>query len=450
MPPSRSIVRRFLAYPILARRDPASKPKIWQALSSFEPALLTAVVVAALAVRVNVIANFNINWDEFFYLSLVHDYLRGRLDLKLQTFHVHFFGWLPGISVNEVDQIIAARAVMLGLHLLTAAFLYRIARRLTSVPAALFAVAAYLSVSYVIRGGASFRGDPIAIALVMAAFDVLLTRRGSILRPALAGLLLALAGMITIKTAIFLPTLAVMLGGPLLARRVAGEAARRAAATALTAAAGFALLYGLHAMTFDWTSARSSVEAATLSSKMVTHAGLFPRLEVLLDTLRWDAAFWAIWLAGSGLLARRIWQTTGSERWRWIEAAALALPVASVAVYRNSFPYFYPFILAPASVLMAIAYDGVTGRAALDPGRGPLVVVKIVALTWFAASLILHGIYLPSVMSLGHQRTVVAAVHRTFPAPTPYLDRSSTVASFPQVGFFMTTYWMGTYLRHRE
>ena len=165
--------------------DPASgpgtlapRPNIWERLSFLEPAILASILVAAVAVRLHVIARFNINWDEFGYLAHVHDYLRGYLEQEVQTFHVHFFTWLPQVGPNEVDQVIAARAVMLVLQLVTAGLLYRIARRFTNAPAALFAVAAYLSVSFVIRDGASFRRDPIAVCAVLAAFDLLLSRSG--------------------------------------------------------------------------------------------------------------------------------------------------------------------------------------------------------------------------------------------------------------------------------
>jgi hypothetical protein len=145
-------------------------------LSLLEVPILAGLVIAALSVRLHVITHFNINWDEFGYLSHVHNYLRGSLEHKLQTFHVHFFTWLAQIGPNEVDQIVAARMVMLVLQLVTAVLLYRMARRWTSAPAALFAVAAYLSFSFVIRGGSSFRRDPIAVCAVRAAFSILLSR----------------------------------------------------------------------------------------------------------------------------------------------------------------------------------------------------------------------------------------------------------------------------------
>jgi hypothetical protein len=53
-------------------------------------------------------------------------------------------------------------------------------------------------------------------------------------------------------------------------------------------------------------------------------------------------------------------------------------------------------------------------------------------------------------MPLDDQRLVVSEVHRMFPEPTSYLDRSSMVSSFPQAGFFMSTWGMEAYARRRE
>jgi hypothetical protein len=432
--------------PLVVPQDPTSRLNTWQVKLFSGKVTLAAFVVMAVAVRVNVIMHFNVNWDEFFYLSQVYDYFRGDLGLKLQTFQVHLFGWLPGISGNEVDQVIAARGVMLGFNLLTAALLYRISRRLTGSPAALFAIAAYLSVSLVIRNGASFRSDPIATCLIMAAFDLSLTRARTVWQAGLAGLSFALAGLITIKTAIFLPSWFVLLGVPLLDRRTAGMAARRAAAAALTAVVSFALLYRLHSMMLGHATAQSSTDlVATSLAKTVTKAGFFPQSQVLVATLKWDMIFWAFLLIGGGILVRRIWHSRGGERLRWIETAALALPVGSIVLYRNSFPYFYPFILAPASVLTALTWQRLSEGTPRQGVRVLRLAASILALAWFGVSLVLHGIYLPRVMPLQHQRAVVAVVHRMFPAPVPYLDRSSLIASFPRAGFFMTTWGIDAY-----
>ncbi len=43
------------------------------------------------------------------------------------------------------------------------------------------------------------------------------------------------------------------------------------------------------------------------------------------------------------------------------------------------------------------------------------------------------------------QRETLELVHQLFPDPVPYIDRSSMVASYPKVGFFMTTWGMEGY-----
>jgi hypothetical protein len=291
----------------------------------------------------------------------------------------------------------------------------------------------------VIRNGTSFRSDTLALPFVMAAFDLLLTQRASSWRPTLAGLLLAVAAMITIKTAIFLPTLAVLLGAPLVAGQITRDVARRAVATVLAGTVAFALLQGLHGQSVGSSTFRSTaaVTAASLSTT-VAETSLLPQRDTLVATLVWDAPFWALWLVGCGILVRQIRGTSGSRRARWVEVAALALPVASIAVYRNSFPYFYSTILAPASILLAVAWQRIPER------------MVMVTLSWFAASVLVHGVYVPMTMPLEHQRTVIAMVHRMFPNPVPYLDRSSALASFPQAGFFMSTWGLDAYLKRGQ
>lgn len=48
------------------------------------------------------------------------------------------------------------------------------------------------------------------------------------------------------------------------------------------------------------------------------------------------------------------------------------------------------------------------------------------------------------------QRQVVEAVHVIFPDPVPYIDRNSMIASFPKVGFFMSTWGFQNYYEAGE
>jgi len=101
-----------------------------------------------------------INWDEFYFLSLVHDYQRGDLAKPLQTAHVHFFGWLKYMSPNEVNQIIAARCIMFLLQIGTLVFIYKTARHFVSRQGAAFTLLAYLGFGFIFIHGTSFRAEP--------------------------------------------------------------------------------------------------------------------------------------------------------------------------------------------------------------------------------------------------------------------------------------------------
>jgi hypothetical protein len=332
---------------------------------------------------------------------------------------------------------------MLGLQLITAWLLYRITRRLTHTPAALFAAAAYLTLSFGIRTGASFRTDPIAICLVMAAIDLVQVNHKGTGKSVVAGALVAIAAMITIKTAVFLPTLVLLAIVPVFSGATRAEVTRRLAVITLTSAVGFALLYWLHGLSLSQRGPSTIDLASARLSEGLIHAGFLPQPEIFLASLKWDPVYWAFLLVGAVLLATRLVQGSG-DRGRWIEVLALAMPVATVAAYRNSYPYFYPFILAPASALAALPWQ------TLETSRPVGGSLKLFAIAWLGSNLILHGFLAPRQTPLEPQRLVLDAVHRMFPTPVPYLDRCSMISSFPQVGFFMSTWGMQEYVERGQ
>ncbi|MCG6221395.1 hypothetical protein [Vibrio diabolicus] len=118
---------------------------------------LCILIVVAVIARFFVAFNYEVNWDEFYYLSFVHRFINGEVINSFQTFHIHFFTWLSGVSDNDVDQIIVARVVMVFFQLLTGFYLYKLCRLYCSKSAALFAVLAYFSFVYNRHSAANFR-----------------------------------------------------------------------------------------------------------------------------------------------------------------------------------------------------------------------------------------------------------------------------------------------------
>lgn len=169
---------------------------------------ILSLISVLLILKFHLIILGNVKWDEFLYLANVYSGLRGGLASALQTGYVHAFSWLPKMPGNEIDQIVAARGVMFLLQIGACGFIYAVGRKLYGSPAAaVVGVFVYLTFSYVIHHGTSFRADPIAAFLLMAALWLLVRDRGGWPDIAAAGVLTALAGIVTIKSIFYVPTL---------------------------------------------------------------------------------------------------------------------------------------------------------------------------------------------------------------------------------------------------
>lgn len=410
------------------------------------PAGVLAIVCAAasiaiLAAKFALASRINVNWDEFFFLTHVYALERGELTLLLQGAFTHAFRWVTATGGDEVDQIVCLRLLMCVLLAAAAVLLYALTRLWTSRAAALVAVLAFLATWPVLKHGASFRADALILPLTLAGFWLAL--RGST-RPwrdaALAGAVFGLALTVTVKSVLLLPALAAAALLPDAVRHGTAPSGGGAAIPRLVlafaiAASVAAALLALHATSVAEVAEPAGALAARAFSATVIDMPFAPRRDYLVRLVAEDPWFWAGVLAGLLVAVRlRAWS-----------AAALSLSLAPLLFYRNAFPYYYPVMMAPAAVLIGIVAERLL-QARSPRTRAP-------ALLALAAGLaaILAGAY-DSLMSLrfsdqAAQRDVVAAVHRIFPEPVPYIDHSGMIASFPKVNFFMSTWGVEAYRR---
>jgi hypothetical protein len=399
----------------------------------FENALLWGIL-AVFAMKLYLAFVLEINWDEFLILSFVYDYARGDLT-NVTPIYVHVFGWLAAISPNEVDQIVAARLVMFVLNAATAWFLYRVAREFFSRKAALIALLSYLSFSFSIRHGTSFRMDPVLTFLLMASLWLTLSGRFDIAGAILAGGLFGLAGLITIKAVFYAPIFAVLLVGRwLLTNNRYHESMRN-----LTMLAGgvisIGVIYAIHSETLTRIDPLVPFFAHAYAS-MIGAQGFFPQYYWFQVSIIQNITFWLILLSGIGFAAISVGRTDGSERTRWIMVLSFASVMPTLFFYVASYPYYYVFMLAPAVVLCAAAIDQIT-----EPRRGQMLMI-ISALLMINA-LANYG------MALGQdnagQRDTLATIHQIFPTSDSYIDRCSMVSRYRKVGLFMASWEMNDY-----
>ncbi len=339
----------------------------------------------------------------------------------LQTFFARGFGWLTHLPGHEMEHVLVARLVMVGFVCMTALSVHRVAAHLTDLRSANIAVLAFLTSGFVLPHGASFRADPIAAAFLTASFALIMTTQMKLFQVILVAAMSACALLVTIKSALFVPAFLAALfwrwgdKGVLLRTLFCG----------VLALCLFVVLYLWHA---SGIAPAPGNETATNMREAATtgflRSGLFPRAPYI--------AMWVILSVAPIVLA-----LFGVIAVKNVRLAAyltlLAAPLLSVVIYRNAFPYFFPF--ATPLMMIAVAY----GARALHQSGWVSRLVMIMLMTGALQA----GLSLTE--GKAAQRDTIAEVHRLFPEPVTYIDDSSMIASFPSVAPFMSTWGMRNY-----
>ena len=386
-----------------------------------------ACLAVLLGLHLSLALSRTINWDEFHFLSRVHDFARGELSLPLQTLHVRLFHWLTELDLPGVDQILRARLVMFACLLGTTGAIYMTARRFAEAPAALLCALVYLSSGFVLQHGTAFRFDPIVAMLNMGALAIL--TRSSLRWFWLVGiaLLLAIAVLVSIKTVLYLPAFA----GVAWLRWAEGDysvrRALRIAAVPLIAIVFAGILFVLH---------ESGLAEPEPASRIVSRAGgamfgfspniAFSALGAILAL----PTFVLIFFSFGGFWRQRDW-----KRAEVIALLGLFLPVAALVFYRNVYPYFHAFILPPVCVATVVAIKAANERY----GAAPIAVIFAL---WGCIIWRNEGDYF-----IDRQRQLQVAADTIFPEPIYYFDFPGFLPNHKKANFFMSTWGVVDYRR---
>lgn len=403
---------------------------------SLEKSIIVLIAISLL-IRLHLIFVYEINWDEFLNLSMIYDYAHGNMREVLQTIFVHGFFWIDRFSVNEVDQIVTARIIIYVFGVATSGFLFLICRRFMPVHAALFVVLCYLSFSFVLRQGNSFRTDPIATFLLMATLWVIVCKPIQLRYALIAGGLTGLAGMITIKSIFYVPIFGIILLIKLYTTDNRRTVMHYGLAIVGISILSFLTFYALHRVTLtDPAPTLAFLErttAKTLLEQDFRNALPTFRLALLQNPIFWLAAFLGIFVSARGLL-----RSKGSDTERWGLILSFSVILCSLLVYSESYAYYYPFMLAPVSILCGAGLEFFPERKRS----------RMTAITSIALGLMLFLHYFAALqMNNKAQHETIDVIHQAFPNSTPYIDRCSMVSSYPKQGFFMSVWGMINYYR---
>jgi len=394
---------------------------------------LTLSLIVCMALRLLLTFVYEINWDEFLNLGMVYSFERGDLNESPVTGFVHGFRWLKYVSYNEVDQVIAARLVMFVLASLTLIFIVATARRFMPLYAALFAGLCFAVYTYTVRQGTSFRADTMAAGVLMPAVWIVATRPYKWQWAVLAGGLIGLSGMLTIKAIFYTPIIAALLMLNLAVPGPKAAAFRHGLIVAFTGLASFCLIFAAHWITLsDPVSIFAFLERVTGATLGFEGNHVLPRYFVpgLVD----NPVFWISLILGLMTIGWRI--AKARERIDAMKLLCFGFTLTTLLFYSESYPYYYPFILPPVAVLCGV------GLAALNAKTG-----KRLALIGATAVVLKFGFNYSDVLRQHNraQHQVVDVVHQMFPEPVAYIDRTSMVSSFPKKGFFLSVWGMLDY-----
>lgn len=408
--------------------------------------ILLGSISILLALRFYLIFHTDINWDEFYYLSNIYEYHRNELTNSFQTLHVHAFGWLKHTSENEIWQIHIARIIMYMLSLITSYFIYAISRRFTSYTASLFAVAGYCMFTFVMDHATSFRTDPIVTCLLMGSIYLILIHKRYYISFCLAGLLIGISGMITIKSIFYVPTIATILLVYWLSEEEKKVMFLKGITAGGSAILTFSGLYILHSngLQSDIIQRDPAMISNSISKTLLSN-GIFPQWHILISAVLSNLIIVIILFMGGFFAMKMVFDTKSSDvvknRKTAIILLSLLLPLISIFFYRNTFPYFYPFILAPAAVLLALFAEQFLAFQKKNQQYNRIAVICL-AFMVLQTSL---GIWKNLQRSNQTQVATLEVIHKLFPEPVAYIDRNSMVSSFAKKGFFMSSWGIENY-----
>ncbi|WP_162925148.1 ArnT family glycosyltransferase [Aurantiacibacter odishensis] len=376
-----------------------------------------------------------INWDEFWHYSQIHARLAGELRAPLQTLHASLFAWAPSLPGDNIDHLIALRNVMLAFLLVTAAATWLVAEKFAGRTAGIFAALLYLSASFVIENGSSFRADPMAAAGLMASL-ALLARGKLATGPTLAaGLCAGFAAAVTIKSVLFAPAFAGICWWLLQTRPDTLDTLKRLLVFAACALASFAAFFLWHSAGLAQGTETAAHSTVSRSWSHMLGVGDLPYLWHNAAGAIRSPVFTGIILAGIATIVFTRKQRPGAETFA---IACLMAPILSIFFYHNTAPYFHVFILPPVAAGSAIAVPLICKRYG-SASLAALLALSAFA-TWAASE---RGV-------LEKQRTLVLAADTIFSEPVAYFDFPAMLGSYPKANGFITPMGLRKYLDGTE
>jgi hypothetical protein len=198
----------------------------------------------------------------------------------------------------------------------------------------------------------------------------------------------------------------------------------RCAIILIVAAFLFLTLFFFHGATLAQPPVQSGQGVLLSAAETVFSTGFLPQWRALVQQALLSPHL-VIMLFASPFLWRRRFRST-SDR---VAMTGFLSPLAALLFYRNSYPYFFVFILAPVSITLLPIVELLLRRL------NALLIGAI--LTAYAALFTLAE--RKDVITT--QRQISGVAHQLFPAPITYIDFCGMLGDYPRALPFLTSGW---------
>lgn len=386
-------------------RIPASSSLAWP----------LSILVLLLAGQFWLIFVKSFNWDEFFHFSMMYQLRAGTLTTPFQTLFMRLLAWAPNVSRDLLTQMLAARLFMWSAFLIGLGAIYGLARRFVPREEAVWTTLTYLAAGNVFVHGFAIRTDPIAMAALMTSLYLLASRRIDWAVALSIGALIGFSGMLTVKSVFYAPCFAGLGWLRLSQAEDKRTALIRLGAIPSMAVVTYAGIFLLHRASLPPPPPQADASLLTSGWQWLTQGLILQPRYTLLAIVTAPVFVYAL------IKAPLAWRASGLGRDKRIALASLCMPLIVILFYRNVFPYFFVFILAPVAVALAPPVAELRKRYGNAALAGALCIVPLIKFVTEPRDVI------------SNQRAVVDYVHRQFPPGTTVFDYCGIVADYPRV-----------------
>jgi hypothetical protein len=179
-------------------------------------------------------------------------------------------------------------------------------------------------------------------------------------------------------------------------------------------------------------------------SKAISFNNLFPELGFFELSIYQNFVICPLLLVGMIFVSWATIYTMGKKTTNRLILLGLLTPLLSLIFYRNSFPYFYVFILTPPIIFCGVVVHEIVEVVRKTGSVVSCGLVAALTLVVFFNFVFYYLVFSPNRNFL--QRELLDVVHESFPEPVSYVDGCSMVASVSEAGFVMSSWEMEDYL----